>query len=75
MAKKKGGRSRQNQFILGALVGAAATYFLLQQRGASMPPPPPIRPGIPTLPGGVISMDEIGELPKFMFRPRTKLYL
>jgi hypothetical protein len=73
MAKKKGG-SRQNQFLIGALVGAAATYFLLQQRGPVAPPP--IRPGLPTLPGGVVLMEEtVGELPKYMFRPRTKLYL
>lgn len=73
MAKKSRRASGKNQFIMGALVGAAAAYFLLNQRGpAPMQPVRPLPPGvIPQLPADA----SLGELPKYMFRPRTKLYL
>lgn len=74
MAKKSSRSSGNRQFILGALAGAAAAYFLLRNQG---PETVIISPGLPgrtgaELPGNVVSM---AELPKYMFRPRTKMYL
>ena len=75
MAEKSRRSSGKNQFILGALVGAAAAYFILNQRGPSNGGPivRPVQPGtIPMLPAEQASL---AELPPYMFRPRTKLYL
>ena len=74
MAKKKGRTTAgKNQFIMGALLGAAAAYFLLNQYGPAAPPPVrPIQPGsFPQLPADA----SLGALPPFAFRPRTKMYV